>query len=151
MPLTNDGDLIAAIAAIHGLPHGTGHERRTLLSRIKQDRAAATAAEGPKRLTHEQRVARRAKAAAIIRNGGTFADAARDTGLTIGTIREACKQHGVTPPRANGPRDRTLQIAAELGRGESTPSEIARKYGVSRQHAHAIKQRAQPQQSPRDG
>ena len=47
------------------------------------------------RLSHEQRRKRRAEIAVAVRNGATLSATARRFRVSIPTVREACREHGV--------------------------------------------------------
>lgn len=94
-------------------------------------------------LSHEERAERRKQIAEFCKNN-SVADAAKRFGLTSGTIRSACIEHGVQPirdPSSTG-TVQTMRILKRLLDGE-TQVKLAGEYRVSRQRVQQIQKTAE--------
>lgn len=93
----------------------------------------------PERLTHEERAQRRAEIAEHIRAGTlTPEQAASKYGLTLPTVKEAMREHGVRSPTSNELGPNTYRIIALL-LGSTPPSEIAERVGLSHSRVFEIR------------
>jgi len=110
-------------------------------------------------VSHEERAARRKEMAEFVKQHGgdrkALEAAAKKFGVVAATVIRSCASHGVRVRAYKGPGEkrtvsgnlpvnpRTVQIIAELIRGDRSQSEIARKYGVSRQQVGVVKQKVE--------
>lgn len=89
-------------------------------------------------LTHEDRAERRKKIALYFKQkkGNDVYLAATLFGVTVETVRSACKEHGVDPPIRSSeqyqlPNESTFRIIGLLATTKKSLSQIAQEVGVS--------------------
>jgi transposase len=91
-------------------------------------------------LTHSERQSRRGKMAAFVKKSGSIAAAAKEFGVTLTTVRSACRECGVVVASQVVQRaSRVFAVIAGLQRGEPA-ADIAERFSISKQRVHRIKQ-----------
>ena len=88
-------------------------------------------------LNHKQRHSRRREIAGFVRQGSDASMAARKFGVTIQTVRAACREHGVESPVGRKPT-RVYEVIAGLQQG-GTVTDVAERLGVSRQRVSFVR------------
>lgn len=96
-------------------------------------------------LTHAQRRARRAEIAECVRGGITATDAAKQFCVTIHTVVNACREHGVRAvvERRLPLHVKTWDILADLLNTRLPEGEIAKKRRVTRQWVAQVRAHAE--------
>jgi len=92
------------------------------------------------RKTHQTRTARRSIMAAEVAAGKyTRAQVAGRYGVTLGTVANACREHGVTPRRVPGPLDptRAAEVVERFLMGENKQT-IGLAFGITRERTRQI-------------
>jgi len=98
-----------------------------------------------RQLTDEQRAERNRNIVAAVQSGKKTSEVAAQFYLDNSTVRGVCRKSGIdyvtADYRPGVPRQRTLEITAELIRGEKSFSDIAREFGCSPSRVAGIHQR----------
>ena len=84
------------------------------------------------KLNHAQRLARRVQISEEIKAGASLEDVAKKYNVTWSTVRLACIEYGVVPPKVLGKVSRLLQfkIVLLLIEGESSET-LAKRFNVA--------------------
>lgn len=95
-------------------------------------------------LSHAQRRLRRIEMATLVRDGMTVQEVVRQFGVTICTVRCACRELGVVAVGRKGPlpQSGTWAVLAALLNTSAPMAFIAEKHGMSRQQVRGIFDRA---------
>lgn len=88
-------------------------------------------------MTHEERADRRKKMATRAQEV-TVAEVAQEFGVRFATVRDACREHGVTPVSEDRRMLSSYQLVADLCNTDESPHNIARKYSVTPQRVHWV-------------
>lgn len=88
-------------------------------------------------LDQKARKQRREQIASDIAKGRSVGDVANEYGVSEPLIRSACREHGVRIPVQRSIQRKSFDIVRDIMLGTDR-SEIAKKYGVTRQHVHNI-------------
>lgn len=86
-------------------------------------------------MTHKEQADRRRRMAQAVSGGKSPARVSDEHNVCLGTVRNACRQHGVPISYWNTERDKQIATAAAEGR---FAVDIASSLGVSPQHVYTV-------------
>ncbi len=85
------------------------------------------------RMTHPERAARRKEIAEYVRANHSRQEAVVKFGVSIDSVDQACREHGVKPTRYQHRQPKSFEIVAVLQNTSKTIVEIADERGVEHQ------------------
>lgn len=88
-------------------------------------------------MTHEERADRRKKMATRAQEV-TVAEVAQEFGVRFATVRDACREHGVTPVSEDRRMLSSYQLVADLCNTDESLGSLGRKHCVTTQMVHKV-------------
>lgn len=94
-------------------------------------------------MTHEERAERRRQIAECVKQGENPSTVASEFGVTIETVKNACYEYTVQFPKiTKNSLSSSLEIIAQLMKGDINQNVLAERFKVSKQRISQIRQEA---------